>query len=189
MSSDREVQQDVPLVLQEPLSLVSMGYGDMEALVLRGVLEYFNYRVEVHWVGSRKQFLEIMRGNVPTFHYVVLECHGDDDGIVVPFERPIPAAELKGLVNLPGRVVVNLGCASGTDAFAEAFLGGGCEAYIGPDDFPIANSALMFAIHLLYYLAMERPLAEAVEKAREHDEQCAMYRLHSRKGRGRSRRR
>jgi hypothetical protein len=175
MSSER----DLPLVLQEPLSLVVVSYSSLEAVALRSVLECFNYRVEVHWVGSRQQFLEILCGNVPTFRYVVLSCHGEDDSILVPNERPVSAAELSNLVQLPERIVVNLGCRTGTEALAAAFLGGGCDAYIAPTDHVKGNAAMMFAIHLFYFLAEKRPLTEAVEESRKHDAECALFKLYS----------
>ena len=170
-------EPEVPLVLQEPLSLVAVSYGGLEAVALRSVLECFNYRVEVHWVGSRPQLLQILRGNVPTFRYVVISCHGEDEGILVPFERPVPAVELGCVVNMPGHVVVNLGCRTGTDALAAAFLDGGCDAYVAPTGDVTANAALLFAIHLFYFLAGERPLTAAVQESRSHDAECALFKL------------
>ena len=172
-------KQEVPRALQEPLSLIVVSYSSLEAMALRSVLECFNYRVEVHWVGSRQQFLEILGGNVPTFRYVVLSCHGEDDSILVPYERPVSAAELSNTVQLPGRIVVNLGCRTGTEALATAFLGGGCDAYIAPTDYVDGNAAMLFAIHLFYFLAKKHTLTEAVEESRKHDAECALFKLYS----------
>jgi len=170
---------EFPLVLQESVSLIVVSYSSLEAVALRSVLECFNYRVEVHWVGSRRQLLEILRGSVPTFHYVVLSCHGEGDSILVPHERSVSAAELASIVQMPGRLVVNLGCRTGTDALAAAFLGGGCDAYIAPTDDIEGKAAMLFAIHLFYFLAEKRPLTEAVQESRKHDAGCALFKLYS----------
>jgi hypothetical protein len=52
-------QEDFPLVLQEPISIVLVSYTGLEAMTLRNVLECFNYRVEIHRVGSRPQSLRL----------------------------------------------------------------------------------------------------------------------------------
>jgi len=170
-------QEDFPLVLQEPISIVSVSYTDLEAMTLRNVLECFNYRVEIHRVGSRPQFLEILRGNIPTFQHVVLSCHGDENGLVIPYQNPVSATELAQVVHLPGHIIVSLGCITGTEALANAFLSGGCEAYIAPTDYVKANAVLLFAVHLFYFLANKRPLSEAVEESRRHDAECSLFKL------------
>lgn len=168
---------DFPLVYQEPLSLVVVSYSDLEAVALRSILEYFNYRVEIHWIGSRPQFLEVLKGNIPTNHYFVLSCHGDEKGIIVPDQEPVSTEDLSKIVQLPGRIVVNLGCLTGTEPITKAFLEGGCEAYIAPVNFIEGNAALLFAIHLFYFLAAKRTLSEAVQEACKHDDQCALFKL------------
>jgi len=133
MSSERQV----PLILQEPLSIVVVSYSSLEA----------------------------------------------DDSILVPNERPVSAAELSSIVRLPERIVVNLGCRTGTEALAAAFLGGGCDAYIAPLGYVEGNAAMMFAIHLFYFLAEKRPLTEAVQESCKHDAECALFKLYKVAGR------
>jgi hypothetical protein len=174
-----EPKEDFPLVFQEPISIVLVSYTEGEAITLRGVLECFNYRVEIHRVGSRPQLLEILRGNIPTFRHMLLSCHGDKDGLVIPYQNPLSAEELAQTVRLPGRIVTSLGCMTGTEALANAFLGGGCEAFVAPTDDVEANAAMFFAIHLYYFLEKKWPLHAAVEEARKHDAQCALFKLWS----------
>lgn len=169
--------QDFPLVAQTPVSIVMVSYTDMEALALRSVLECFNYRVEMHHVGSRPQFLEILRGNIPTHPYVILSCHGDEHALVVPYQSPVAAAEVGQVAQLPGRTVVSLGCGTGTEPLATAFLKSGCEAYVAPTGGVEANAAMLFAIHLFYFLAAKQSLSEAVEASRQHDAECALFQL------------
>lgn len=170
-------QEDFPLVLQEPVSIVLVSYTDLEAMTLRNVLECFNYRVEMHRVGSRPQFIEILRGGIPTFRHVVLSCHGDENGLVVPYQAPVSPAELARIAHLPDHVVVSLGCMTGTEALARAFLDGGCAAYVAPTDNVSARAALLFAIHLFYFMGGKRSLDDAVQASRQHDRACALFKL------------
>ncbi len=172
-------QEDFPLLLQEPISIILVSYTEGEAMTLRSVLECFNYRVEIHRVGSRPQFLEILRGNIPTFRHVILSCHGDENGFVIPSQNSLSAAELAHDVNLAGKRIVSLGCETGTEALARAFLRGGCEAYVAPTDGVEANAAMLFAIHLFYFLGERMPMGDAVEESRKHDSQCSRFKLWS----------
>lgn len=171
------MKPDFPLVHEEPISLIMVSYTDLEAIALRSVMEYFNYRVEVHRIGSRPQFLEILNGNIPTYRYLIFSCHGDETGILVPYQEPVSATDLAAIVRLPGKIIVNLGCLTGTEPIAKAFLEGGCEAYIAPVNFIEGNAALLFAIHLFYFLGAKRTLAEAVQELCKHDDQCALFKL------------
>lgn len=177
MAGMEETREDFPLVLQEPISIILVSYTEGEAITLRGVLESFNHRVEIHLVGSRSQFLEILRGNIPTFRHILLSSHGDKGGFVIPYQNPLFAEELAQAVRLPGHIVTSLGCMTGTEALASAFLGGGCEAYIAPADGVEANAAMLFAIHLFYFLDKKWSLSAAVEESRKHDDQCAFFKL------------
>lgn len=172
---------EVPLVLKDTVSIVAIGDTGLEPMALRTMLEAFNFRVDIHWVGSRKEAVEILRGSIPTFFpYIILSCHGDPTNggcILVPDEPPLTIADLASIVHLPERVVLNLGCATGTEAFAAAFFKGGCVAYIAPADYVEGNAAIFFAIHLFYFLAQKKSLREAVELSRAHDE-CGLFRLY-----------
>jgi hypothetical protein len=171
---------EVPLVLKTPVSMVVVGNTGQEPYALRHCMEWFGFRVETHWTGSRKELVEILKGNIPTHSYIVISCHGeDDDGgrILVPDESPLAAAEIEEIAILPGKTVLNLGCALGTESMARAFLNRGCKAYIAATGYVDGSSALMFAIHYFYFLYFDKSLAEAVALSREHDDQCRLFRL------------
>lgn len=163
-----------PLVHKESLSLVALG-DTGEAHALRGVLECFGYQVEAHWVGSRAEFLAIMRGEIPTHQSVILSCHGDEGAFLLDPERPVAASDLAGQIALPGKLVLSTGCETGTGALAAAFLGGGCAAYIAPTSEVEGRAAVLFALHLFYRLAGKQPLAVAVAEARALDDECALF--------------
>ena len=177
-------RKDFPLVLQEPVSIVLVSYSNMEAVTLRDVLECFNYRVEIHRIGSRPQFTEILRGNIPTFRDIILSCHGVDLGFNIPYQKPLLATELKRKIKLTGHRVLSLGCMTGTKTLASVFLAGGCDAYVAPTGDIEANAALLFAIHLFYFLHSGWSINEAVDEARKHDAQCALFKLWLPKGNG-----
>ena len=170
-------KEDFPLVFQDPISIILVSYMDGEAMTLRDVLECFNYRVEIHRVGSRPQLVEILRGNIPTFRHLLLSCHGEEGNFVIPYQKPLSAAELAQIVRLPNHIVVSLGCGTGTEALSSAFLDGGCKAYVAPTGGVEANAAMFFAIHLYYFLEKKWTLSQAVEESRKHDEQCSLFKL------------
>ena len=170
-----DIPWEVPHVRKEAISLIAIADA-LEAMALRSVLERFNYRVEVQWVGSRQEVLEILRGNIVTFPYVILSCHGDGEGaMLVPGEPGIPLAQTA--ITLPNRLVLNLGCGTGSEAIAANFLAGECRAYIAPVGEVEGASALLFAIHLFYGFWMKMPLMEAVAKARTFDAECGRFQL------------
>lgn len=80
--------------------------------------------------------------------YVVVAMHGDHGRLLFLPSSPASGMktsysveELAGIVRLPGKVVVSVGCASGSPEFAEVFLAGGASAYIAPVMSPFGHAA------------------------------------------------
>lgn len=171
-------EYEVPLVLKTPISLVSL--GDLrEALTLRSVLEGFNYRVDLNYIGSRKEFLEVLSGNIFTFPHLILSCHGDEGCICVTEEKSVGSVEIGELARLKNKTVINTGCSTGKADFVKAFVAkGGAGAYIAPDDDPWGTTALLFMIHLFYHLDRGLDLNEAVKKSADFDEHSNMFKLY-----------
>lgn len=161
-------------MLQTPVSILMVDRG-VEALAIRSLLEQFNYRVEIHAIGSRRHFLEILQGKVPTFEYVIISGHGLEGAFLLPDEPDVMAGDLDGLVALPDKVVISTCCETGIQTLAAAFLKGGCAAYIAPQAEIEGNAAVLFVIHLFYHLAKKLPLTAAVELARTYDNECALF--------------
>lgn len=171
---------EVPLVAKIPISLIVLEWSGLESVALRSVLEYFGCRVDTHWVGSRKEFIGILTGTIPTTNFLILSCHGDEDAgmYTCPEEKPLKPQELQCIAKLHGKTVLSLGCATGTDAFARAFLRSGCKAYIAPEGYPFGNSSLIFAIHLCYQMLQHKKhLAEAFKKAKGYDKESGIFRV------------
>jgi len=169
-------RHEVPYVPKENLSLIITS-GSIESHAFRYIVELYNYRVETHWVGSRKELIKILSGEIPTHNIVVLDCHGDEDGIIPGSgERSLGAEELSRIVHLPGRLFVNMGCETGREHIAKAFIDGGCNHYIAPTEGIRGDATLFFCMHLFYYLVQGMTLEQAVEQSRKFDKHTAFYR-------------
>jgi hypothetical protein len=158
------------------------------SIALRDVLEYWGLQVTVHWVGMAQDAVRLLGGEENLSETIVLMCHGNDAGMVLPALHPsvekkqpyhgaLTPQDLRQFLKLPGRIVLNTGCSLGTERFARAFLDAGCKAYIGATGDPEGASSLFYALHLFYGLfGRRRPLREAHELA--HDRETRHYRLY-----------
>jgi hypothetical protein len=164
--------------------------------VLREVLESYFVRVDYYTIGEAKDVVELFGGKRQLSKYVVLECHGDGRGMLIPeldaaleakqpYHKAISAANFKEFLRLrPRTLVVNTGCSLGTAEFAKAFLQGGCQAYIGATDDPDASAARFFVYHFFYeLLCNRRSIKAAHQRAASHDKETRLFKLYERKGR------
>ena len=152
----------IPYVEKQDLTIIAIADA-LEATAVRAMLEGLNYRTTTHWVGSRAEFLKLLAGEIPTDETVVLSCHGDEAGILVPDEPAVTASDIRDHATLPGKTVLNLGCL--TAALAPAFQTAGTTHYIAPTDYPDGTAALTFTTNLFFLRAHGIPLAEAVLRA------------------------
>lgn len=162
---------------------------DLEAIALRAALEWWAIEVTLHHVGSAAQLVTRLNGTTPLAPLVVLLCHGDERGILLPELAAEPAAtqpfdgalgpdELRQFVRLPASVVVNTGCATGTPSFAAALRACGAAAYIGPTGYPDGSASLFYCLALIYaHLVRGQPLAAAHAQAAAHDAETAQFHL------------
>lgn len=168
---------EVPYVPKKSITIVVVG-DSFEASALRAVLENFNYRVTVHWVGSRKEFLMLLDGRIPiNDDIVVLSCHGIDQGIDIPGEEPVGPQEISEVAKLPNKTIINLGCKTGDTAFQEAFKQAGAAHYIAPGDYPEGSAAMVFAVSLFYLLKAGRSFHDAVAQAASMDNETEQFKL------------
>lgn len=164
----------------------------LEAVALRATLEWWNIEVTLRHVGAADQLAALLDGTVALSPLVFLMCHGDERGILLPelapeleqtqpFAGAVGPIELRQFLRLPGCVVVNTGCITGTPALAAAFLDGGASIYIGPDDYPDAPGSLFYCLALAYgHLVRGYPLAEAHRRAAAHDGETAQFQCFAR---------
>ena len=168
------------------------------AAAIRSSLELYRLRAYLHFCVQKQNVLDFLGGRIPDSEDIVLcshglgstdtkyECSGEMkmgfnvvdkvEGKWESVEFALTPANIPELVNLPGRKVISLGCGSGREPLARAFLDSGCQAYIGPISPPDQDSAALFAITFFYHLlSSERdPVLtctdrEAVERAASLD--------------------
>jgi hypothetical protein len=150
--------------------------GEAESFALRGMLEYFGYRIDMHLIGSRKEFVEILKGSIRTEEIIVLCCHGDEDGIIMGDEKPISVKDIAAANGFAGKSVISLGCATGSKEFVRAFKQTGCDMYVAPKGYPFGNTALLLAVHVLYSVAQhKKTLKAAVKAARKFDKNSLLF--------------
>ena len=159
-----------------------------EAVALRAALEQFDIQVRRFPVGQARHLLTLLSGDEALAQHVILCCHGDDGGIVLPelgeqFEAMQPVhgiltgEALRDRIHLPERVVIATGCQTGNPQLAHAFLTGCCAAYIGPTGGPYGDSVVVAIVLLFHELMRGRTLAEAMARVRSYDDELATWQL------------
>lgn len=121
---------------------------------------------------------------------IILSFHGDEGKFIMPelgedvYEEEEPRGnfglrEITRFAKLDGRIVIGNGCSLGDPALAKAFLNCGCRIYIGPDDYPVGNSALMFILRLFYeMIENNKSVKESYQIARSMDDELSMYQFY-----------
>ncbi|WP_035301063.1 hypothetical protein [Brevibacillus thermoruber] len=168
---------------------------DMETQAIRATLEYFGARVFTYWIGRPNDFISVLSGEdiYPDTEMIILNFHGDEGKFVMPelgesvYEASEPQGdfgpnEIMRYAMLEGKIVIGNGCSLGDSKLAKTFLNCGCQIYIGPDDYPDGNAALMFILRFFYEIIQNnKKVEEAFQIAKSIDkEHSSMYRLYKR---------
>lgn len=167
---------EVPFVPKENITVLSIG-NSLEAVTIRALLESFNYRVTTHWIGSRKELLKILTGEIKTDQTIILSCHGVEDGIVIPDEPVLGAGEIANTAKLNDKFIVNLGCLTGSAEIVNAFRESGVKTYIAPVDYPSGSAAIGFISNLFMLLANGTAAEESTSRAAAFDAETKQFRL------------
>lgn len=146
------------------------------ATAIRAGLELFCQRVCLFLCGTRMNLDSALAGQIPDCDHVIIALHGNDKGEIRFNGHPpsdLGPEEIAHLAFLPGKFVLNLGCAAGGPDMAEAFLQAGCRGIIGADrgvdDDVGLLFPLMFYAFLLQHVDTKKPKLcerEAFEAAR-----------------------
>ena len=167
--------------------IVVIGSVGNEPEALRQSLEYFGFFVAVQYIGRPNDLISVLQGNlVFDPDCIILSCHGEDGEIILPVlgddvyapDEPrgnITAADVAKYLKLQNKLILNLGCTTGSTAMAAAFSKQ--NTYIASDDYTEGNAALYFAVSLFYELSKGTILEEAYEKAKATDSETALFRL------------
>lgn len=165
-----------------------------EALLLRAVLESMGAIVTLHQPGTPEDFLIVLGQGERPPPFLVICGHGDDKGFIFgEFMPPIDTASLLGKhmppssvaarVLLPRRTVLSTACMTGTDAWGRAFIDGGVDAYIAPEDYPEGADVPLFVHHLFHHLLIRKANVEAAwSHAAGYDAVSRMFVFHSDRG-------
>lgn len=160
----------------------------LQGPTIRLALEDFGLKVNLYPIGQARHVVRALSKGKDVPPYVILAVHGDGNGLplpelgeelaaVQPFHRRITPQDIASFVDLPGAIVVSLGCDTGTDDFANAFLSGGVSAYIAPKGYPLGYASTLFSILLFYEIAQFRELPEALARINKWDEQMGLWKL------------
>lgn len=183
--------------MSKPVMQVALVVGpdcDMESQAVRAALEYFGVRVFTYWIGRPNDLISVLSGDdlYEGTDMMLLNFHGDEGSLIMPelgeevYEEDEPRGgfgpgEIMRYAKLDGKTVIANGCSLGDSALADAFLERGCRMYIGPDDYPDGNDALMFVLRLFYEIVQQgRDVKEAFAQAVAMSGELSMYRLYER---------
>lgn len=164
---------------------------DQTSLALRSVLECIGCRVTLHQATTARHLVDLLSGKVPiASEFLMLMCHGIPDGLCLPvlepqleaqqpYHRVIRPSQFGEFVHLPGKLVLNTGCALGTPDYGGAFLLGRCDTYIGAMACPSGEAALYYALNFCYELVRGKSVAQAHAAAAVADDDRRMFVLYS----------
>jgi len=169
-------KNSIPWVKKQSITIVPVGAVGSEPEALRNILEAFNWRVDIIWIASRKEFMKVLDGTIKTADYVVIPNHGCDKGIIVPDEEYVTPEDIAEVGKLAGKTIISTGCTTGRKVYGDAFIKKAkAKAYIAPIEYPAGNSALMFVARLFYELSNKKSLRTAVSVARKLDKETARF--------------
>lgn len=161
--------------------------SSMEAQAMRSVAECFGAVVSVTWTGNSAQIVDFL-SQTPAHELILICGHGDKRGVLLPelaeqvrarfpFNDVISPHDFAAFVRLNGNVVLSSCCATGTTEMARAFLENGAHFFIGPDDYPDGNMALLFEIVFVSRFLQEGDVSAAFDDARRCVEGSEMFQL------------
>ena len=186
-SSDMELSG-----LKTKVDLIAIGDA-LEAIALMSVLESFGVEVRCHFVASVKKLISFLNGNEFLHKTVIISCHGDEKGMILPeltpelentmpYRRVLSASDCTEFLELKDQVIINTGCCLGKDGFAKSFIQGGASAYVGFETYPEGNAVVLFVISFLYFfICQDQTLRTAFKKAKSLDERESFVKLHEKK--------
>ncbi len=156
--------------------------------MLRAALERFGVGVNRFRVGQCRHLVDALSRR-PRAPFVVLACHGDEGGIVLPelapeverhqpFHRVMRPGDLRSVARFDGATVIATGCDTGHPELVKAVLDCGARAYVAPHGGPFGYASFFAPVFLFYELSEQRTLAEAVRRLNGHDDELSMWGLH-----------
>lgn len=165
-----------------------IGNTGNEAGAIRQSLEAFGISVITLYIGRPNDFIDVLEGNVPLDpDFVIISCHGENGKILMPElaesvyaedepRGPFSAADVCKYLKLCGKLIICLGCCTGSGKLSDAFAAR--NTYIAPDDYIDGRAALFFTLRFFYELIQNgRSVGEAFESASATDSETALFRI------------
>jgi len=168
---------EIPYIEKKMVSLIVVGYVGKEAEAIRSTLEYFNYRVDTHWIGSKNELKLIFSGGIKTNDILIICCHGSQDGFIIDGEPSFTVNEINDVSKLLDKIILSNGCLTGRQEISEAIIDCGASAYIAPTDYIDGNTSLLFINHLFYFLSKGDSLKEAYQKSHKFDQESSLFKM------------
>lgn len=131
--------------MKKTVLIVVNGNVGNEPEALRQSLECFGYTVLTIYVGRPNDFVGILKGRLPLEpDYIIIDSHGDESGFIMeelseeiyaPDEPrgSFSPEDIRRNLELSEKVIISLGCMTGTEKMSEAFAVG--NTYIAPSDY------------------------------------------------------
>jgi hypothetical protein len=147
----------------------------LEAQAIRAAAEAWGIAVGVTWVGNSGQVVDLLSQR-PTCDVLVISAHGDERGLLLPelalsmrdrypYDEVIRPEDFAQFLALGGCGVLMNTCVGGTSALADVFLSHGAAWYIGSENYPKGDDALLFALILLFHYRAARNIGSAFAQA------------------------
>lgn len=150
--------------------------------LIRASLESMRIGVSLWSLTNERNVRRVFRGENSDAPYVIVAMHGDTGKMVLSpgaeprrFKASFSLEEVREMLRVPGKIVIAVGCVSGTPEWAEVFFDAGATDYIAPAAAPFAYAAPLFVSLVFYGLTHYRSLADAVELARGVDSELAHW--------------
>ncbi len=157
--------------------------SSLEAIAIRSVLESFNIKVEISFIGRPNQFIQEI--NDSSNKYIIICGHGEKNKFLMPiladdiYEKDEPIHITSEVVNekisISNKVIISTCCATGTKELANAFTSKG-NLYVAPTDYIDGNAALFFVIKLLYeHMVLNKSIDVSFALAKENDNETKLF--------------
>lgn len=175
--------------LTSPVDLIVVGEA-LEAIALRSALEAFGVNVRCYFMGHVNALISCLNGDLPLSKIVILSCHGDERGMILPelsldlektmpYHRFLTGADWAVFLKLNDQIIINTGCCLETESFACSFIEKGASAYIGFEGYPEGHAAVYKVMSFLYfYLCHQLPLPVAFEKTVSLGDEDGKFKLY-----------
>ena len=169
---------EVPYICKKQITLIVVGFVGKEAEAIRSTLECYNYKVDTHWIGSKKEIRMLLSGEIKSHEIIVISCHGSSDGILIDGEPPLTAREILKNSDLENKTILSTGCRTGKYDISKAIIDKGASAYIAPIADIDGDASLLFINHFFYFMNEEESIQQAYHKAHRFDDKSRTFKIY-----------